>query len=229
MCPYNILLYTLDTVTELVILVTLTFNIVQATYALQFPPKSLPPPTPATPRPNPLGLNAKSPKSSGGLNQSQRKLIASTPTVRLAHLIFSMLRCPLLTLWMPCLYTVFSPSILYSINSLGHDNQTVPQSQKPFSSSFYPSTPLSSPSRILNYSALSQADTSISSSASSLPNSPSPSGGALNSSLLRMSLGGSPSLAAYRGKHRNGSGREYHSLIRPKFQFRLSVLTFYGR
>ncbi|KAI0825635.1 hypothetical protein BC629DRAFT_1586526 [Irpex lacteus] len=145
----------------------LSFNILQAIYALQFPPKALSPPTPATPRPNPLGLSARSPKGSGGLSQSQRKLIASTPT-------------------------------------------TVPQPQKPFSSSFYPSTPLSSPSRILNYSALSQADISLNSSFSaSITNSPSPTGGALNARLLGLSSSGSPSLAAYRGKHRNGAGRAF--------------------
>ncbi|KAI0091640.1 hypothetical protein BDY19DRAFT_1054988 [Irpex rosettiformis] len=151
---------------ELIIIATLAFNILQGIYALQFPPKALLPLTPATPRPNPLGMDAKSPKTTGGLSHSQRKLIASTPT-------------------------------------------TVPQPQKPFSSSFYPSTPVSSPSRILNYSTLSQADTSINSSISSLQNSPSPAGGVLSATLLGMSIGGSPSLAAYRGKHKSGVGRAF--------------------
>ncbi|KAI0692435.1 hypothetical protein BC835DRAFT_52957 [Cytidiella melzeri] len=153
---------------EIVVLATLTFNVLQATYALRFPPPALPQPTPSTPRPKPMGGAVKSPDGSAGLNQSQRKLIASTPT-------------------------------------------SAPQPQKSFSSSFYASSPASSPSRMLNYSTVSGAggaDTSFGSSfASSLPGSPSPMGGALNTSLLGMSMNGSSSLASYRGKHRSGAGR----------------------
>jgi hypothetical protein len=67
---------------ELAVLAALTVNILQATYALQFPPATPPPPTPATPRPSPMDIAARSPKGAAGLGQSQRKLLASTPTVR---------------------------------------------------------------------------------------------------------------------------------------------------
>jgi len=161
---------------ELIVLATFTFNVLQASYALQFPPAPLPPPTPspAKPKPSPMEIAARSPKSPSGLGQSQRKLVGVTPS-------------------------------------------SGPHPQKSFSSSFYASSPASTPSRILNYSTtsgLAGADASFGStfSSSSLPGSPSPTGsGVLSSSLLGMSMGvtGSPTLAAYRGKHRSGAGRAF--------------------
>ncbi|KAI0343295.1 hypothetical protein BDW22DRAFT_1266337 [Trametopsis cervina] len=154
---------------ELAIVAALTFNVLQATYALKYPPAPLPPTAPSTPKPNPAAMAAKSPKSSAGLGQSQRRLVGVTPTT--------------------------------------------PQPQKSFSSSFYASSPASTPSRTLNYSTFSGtggADTSFGSSfSSSLNNTPSPVGGLSNASLLGMSVSGSPSLAAYRGKHRAPAGRAF--------------------
>lgn len=79
--------------------------------------------------------------------------------------------------------------------------QSSHQPQKAFSSSLYASSPLSTPSRTLHYSIPNSTplDSSFASSTSSFPGSPSP---AYNSPL-----------AAYRGKHKTGAGRECFHIL----------------
>ncbi|KAI0792198.1 hypothetical protein C8Q75DRAFT_624480 [Abortiporus biennis] len=127
-------------VLELLVFGVLGFNMLQASYALQYPPVSQPllsaPNTPAKPKPTPKSPAVASP----------RRLKGFTPV-------------------------------------------TSPQAQKAFSTS-YASSPVSTPSRTLNYtippSANCTFDSSFNSSTMSLPNSP---------------------LAAYRGKHSTSVGR----------------------
>lgn len=136
--------------TELAIFGLLSLNITQSLWALQYPRKSLPPPsTPSKPR-----SPALAPPSGTSASQTKRRLGGLSPS-------------------------------------------TTPQNQRPFSlsaSSSYAASPVSSPSRTLNYSVPSSLGASRDSNTSF---------GASTSTGM-----GSP-LAAYRGKHMSPVAREY--------------------
>ncbi|KAF7970368.1 hypothetical protein HWV62_500 [Athelia sp. TMB] len=133
---------------ELTIFGLLSLNITQSLYALQYPRKSLPPPsTPSKPR-----SPALSPPSNVSASQTKRRLGGLSP-------------------------------------------KTSPQTQRAFSlssSSSYAASPVSTPSRTLNYSVRSPLGASQDSNTSF---------GASTSTGM-----GSP-LAAYRGKHMSPVGR----------------------